>query len=365
MKKILYIGGFEMPDKNAAAQRVLSIAKALRQADYEVKFYGMTQDGDFSGNVDGFQYEAYPYPTTTKKWVKYAIGKDIIPYLKKEKPDFVFTYNYPSIAQDKVIGYCRKNNIKVIGDITEWYRAKSFVKKVDTVLRMRYSNKRLDGIIAISKYLSDYYKNQYQVLLPPFVDKSEAKWSTEVAQPTDNKIHLVYIGTGSIKDRLDKIVTGIKSVDKDRFQLEIIGINKEQFYKIYGTNIEIPETSVNFHGRLSHIEALNHLKRSDFQIFFRDNVRVNNAGFPTKFVESMSAGIPVVTNRISNIADYLIHGENGFMIEEPTEELIHKVLMEVSMLDRERIQSIKSSIQLNQFDYHNYVEIIKDFMSRL
>lgn len=30
MKRILYIGGFDMPDGNAAAQRVLSVAKALR-----------------------------------------------------------------------------------------------------------------------------------------------------------------------------------------------------------------------------------------------------------------------------------------------------------------------------------------------
>lgn len=38
MKRVLYIGGFELPDKNAAAQRVLSIGKAYRLLGYDVLF---------------------------------------------------------------------------------------------------------------------------------------------------------------------------------------------------------------------------------------------------------------------------------------------------------------------------------------
>ena len=36
--KILYVGGFQLPDKNAAAQRVVNIAKALRDLGHEVIF---------------------------------------------------------------------------------------------------------------------------------------------------------------------------------------------------------------------------------------------------------------------------------------------------------------------------------------
>lgn len=38
---IIYVGGFELPDKNAAAQRVLSIAKILRELGYDVIFLGV------------------------------------------------------------------------------------------------------------------------------------------------------------------------------------------------------------------------------------------------------------------------------------------------------------------------------------
>lgn len=364
-KKILYIGGFEMPDKNAAAQRVLSIAKSLREAGYVTYFYGMNQGGESKGVVDGFEYDGYPYPKGTKAWFRYALGKDIIPYIEKVKPDYVFTYNYPAFAQEKVICYCRNHGIKTIGDITEWYRGSSCVKKIDTWYRMHISNKHLDGIIAISTYLNKYYKNQYTIQVPPFVDKSEDKWQMHVEKYQDDKVHLVYIGTGSIKDRLDKIIKGIYDAGADRFAVDIIGINEEKFHKIYTTDVDLAKMDITFHGRLPHKVAVEYLMKADFQIFFRDFVRVNNAGFPTKFVESMSAGVPVITNRISNIADYIVNGKNSFMIEHPEDSEICEVLVRVSKLSREEINAIKKNCLVDDFDYHKYTDSLKSFMEGL
>lgn len=39
---ILYVGGFELPDKNAAAHRVLSNAKIFRELGYNVFFAELT-----------------------------------------------------------------------------------------------------------------------------------------------------------------------------------------------------------------------------------------------------------------------------------------------------------------------------------
>ena len=364
MKNILYIGGFELPDKNAAAQRVLSIGKAYRELGYDVFYYGVTHSQDKMGNVAGFQYEAYPYPAGTIGWFKYALGDGIVSYIKKKAPNVVILYNYPAIAQDRVIKYCKKHGIKTIGDITEWYRPISLPKRVDTYLRMVHSNKRLDGIIAISRYLNNYYSKCHTIQLPPFVDKSEAKWTIAPQRQNDDKIHLVYIGTGSIKDRLDKILKGIKSAGANRFHIDIIGINKERFQEIYKQAVD-PEIKVCFHGRLPHIEALGYLKSSDFQIFFRDNVRVNNAGFPTKYVESMTAGVPVITNRISNIEDYLISGVNSFMIESPSDEEITDVLSKVSAMTTEEINAMKSECSKLNFDYHVFLDKISGFMRNI
>ncbi len=365
MKNILYIGGFEMPDKNAAAQRVLSIAKALRLLGYDIQFYGITNSDDTEGMVDGFRYEAYPHPVGTVAWFKYALGISVIDYIKQKSPDFVFLYNYPAIAQERVISYCKRHGIKTVGDITEWYRSSSIPKQIDTWYRMHHSNRILDGIIAISRFLANYYQGMKLIQLPPLVDKQEEKWQIQPMQYLDDKIHLVYIGTGSVKDRLDKIINGIQQVGVERFHLDVIGINVEQYNKIYQKSLDLSSLDVDFHGRLPHQEALKYLKSADFQIFFRDYIRVNNAGFPTIYVESMSAGIPVITNRISNIDDYVKDGVNSFMIEHPTDEEILEVLKRVSMLDKAEIKVIKDNCLKEEFDFRNYCDIIGSFMNGL
>lgn len=365
MKRVLYIGGFELPDKNAAAQRVISIAKALRELGFCTQFYGITQSNDKEGVVDGLQYEAYPHPKGTIAWFKYALGLGIIHYIKKKAPDYVFLYNYPAVAQERVISFCRRHGIMTVGDITEWYRSTSFPKRIDTWYRMRFSNRHLDGIIAISRYLAEYYKGQRIVQLPPLVDKQEVKWQIKPIPRHDDRIHLVYIGTGSIKDRLDKIINGICKAGSERYQLDVIGINADQFSTIYKQSLDLSSMNAVFHGRLPHQEALNYLVNADFQVFFRDFIRVNNAGFPTKFVESMSAGIPVITNRISNIDDYVKNGVNSFMIEHPEDEEICEVLRIVSVLSREEIESIKNNCLREEFDYRKYCGVIKEFMSSL
>lgn len=365
MKKILYIGGFEMPDKNAAAQRVLSIAKALRESGYDTLFYGITQDGNYEGDVDGYHYEAYQHPNGTLAWFKYALGAEIIDYIRNASPDYVFLYNYPAIAQEKVIRFCKKRGIKTVGDITEWYRPKTLPKRIDTYLRMKISNKHLDGVIAISRYLANVYSGQTLTLLPPMVDKTEIKWTIKPEKRQDEKVHLVYIGTGSVKDRLDKIVKGITLAGAEKFHLDVIGITEQQYLKIYQQELPKATIDIFFHGRLPHQEALKYLMGADFQIFFRDYIRVNNAGFPTKFVESMSAGIPVITNRISNTDDYIRNGVNSFMIEHPEEGEICGVLKQVSMLPREEIESIKSKCLKDEFDYRRYVKQLEMFMQSL
>ena len=365
MKKILYIGGFEMPDKNAAAQRVLSIAKALRESGYDTQFYGITQSGDMEGEVDGFHYEACQHPKGTKAWFKYALGKGIVNYIRQAAPDYVYLYNYPAIAQERVIRYCRNHGIKAVGDITEWREPNSKLKRIDTYIRMTFSNKHLDGMIVISRYLADYYSDNTFIQLPPLVDKQEMKWQIQPFPRQDDKINLVYIGTGSVKDRLDKIIKGIQAAGNQRFHLDVIGIDSEQFGRIYPQNYDLESVDVVFHGRLPHRKALAYLMSSDFQIFFRDYIRKNNAGFPTKFVESMSAGVPVITNRISNIEDYVWNGKNSFMIEHPEEGEICEVLKHVSTLSRGEIENIKCKCLKEEFDYRKYVKQLEMFMKGL
>lgn len=361
----LYIGGFEMPDKNAAAQRVLSIAKVLNAVGFSVHFYGVTKTHDYAGVVDNFSFHAQDYPVSSFAWVKYEYGFKIIDYIKQIKPAIVLLYNYPVIAQERIIWYCRRSHIKVIGDITEWYQSNSLIKSLDSTIRMRWSNKHLDGIISISRYIHDYYKKYYSILVPPLVDKSECKWNESLDEGLDTDcIRLVYVGNpGLQKDRLDYIINGINKAGSDRFILNVIGITEQLFLERYGNSIDRIPPSIVFHGRISHNRAISMLRMSDFQIFFRDNTLVNNAGFPTKLVESISAGVPVITNKTSNISDYIENGKNGFLINDLSEEDIVMTLRNIGEYNRNDIIQMKNSINSMLFDYNNYITLMADYLS--
>lgn len=366
MKHILYIGGFEMPNKNAAAQRVLSIAKALREGGYDTLFYGITKSEDYVGCVDGFNYEAYPYPKNILEWISYAKGDKIIEFIKSKHIDYVFTYNYPAIAQERVIKYCRKHKIKVVGDITEWYMHSNLFKKIDTYLRMKWSNKHLDGIISISSYLSSYYKKYNTLQIPPLVDTEDSKWKMPYCDRKTDKIKLIYAGQpGYSKDRLDFIINALSSFSNDRLIFNVVGITYEQYINIFGENKKIHELPIVFHGRIAHDDAIKMLMESDFQIFFRPYLRVNNAGFPTKFVESITAGVPVIMNRISNVDDYLKDGINGIMVKSPEEPDICKALKRVSELTRSEVDFMKRNCDRYQFDFHKYSSKICSFIDAL
>ncbi len=358
---MLYLGGFELPDKNAAAQRVLSIAKALREYKCEVHFCGITHENDCQGSVFGFDYEAINYPESKKAWIKYALGEGVINKIKDYSPDFVFCYNYPAIAQLKIINYCKAHHIKTIGDITEWYDSRDLPKKVDIELRMRLANKKLDGIIAISRYLSDYYSQCKSIYIPPLVDLEEKKWSKNKIAPKDDLIRLVYVGSPGKKDRIDYVVKAFHSVKSKRLLLDIMGITAEQYLEVYEDS-DVDDDRIHFLGRLPHVEAIEKLKASDFQLFFRDNTRVNNAGFPTKYVESVSAGVAVITNRISNVCDYLKDGINGFVVDDISDESLVDVLNKVAALSREEIDVLKKNSGEISFDYKCFSSQLWSFL---
>lgn len=359
MKKILYIGGFELPDKNAAAQRVLSNAKLLREMGYQVTFIGVTKDyKNATNNYGGFVDNPIPYPVGIRQWIKQLFAFIDIDNLLRQKPDYVILYNFPSIASLKILKACHKYGIKVIHDLTEWetstgWSVRSIIKKIDIVLRMRYCIKRMDGVIAISRYLYDFYSNKTKcILVPPTVDLRDLKWNRERQITVGNEIKLIYAGNPGygIKDRIDIIVNTVSKYHN--LQLDIIGISEEQYVNGYGT-LPNKSSNINFCGRVSHEEAICAVQNADFQFLIRDNNRKNNAGFPTKLVESMTCGIPLIATLTSNIDDYLIDGNNSFIISD--NRTLDSILQVISRMPKSQILEMKHNcLMCTAFDYKLY-----------
>lgn len=372
--KVLYIGGFNLPDKNAAAQRVVANAKAFRELGWEVTLVGLDKSAN-SFSFEDFECHNLKYPTGIIEWLEYLTSiKNYFPFLEQIKPQVVIAYNHPAIALSKLCGYCKKRGIKVLSDCTEWYTPEGnifqkIIKKWDTRERMTKVHLRLDGVISISRFLHDYYtgKGIKSLLLPPLVDIQSEKWNVtrdKKAFKADEML-LTYAGSPGHKDALNRLVTIFEGLPESiRLRFEIIGLNRDQFLRLYEYKKEL-SSRVHFHGRLPHEKTLSLLSSSDFQIFIREDNLTTKAGFPTKFVESISAGVPVLTNLTSNIGDYLTDGVNGYPLDVTSDELLRNSLLRVLTLPRDSIEGVKRSIDRETFDYRRYVSEIKHFIDHL
>lgn len=387
---ILYVGGFELPDKNAAAHRVLSNGKILRELGYKVVFIGvdktLTSNSmvlSTSNTIQGFECWSVSYPKNYREWIKYITSIEDFSIVTEEYKDvkLIIAYNYPAIALINLKRFCVKNNMKLIGDCTEWYSTKGanvaykLLKGTDSFLRMRILQQRLDGLIVISKYLEDYYKNIENVVrIPPLVDKSEQKWicNNDAYCPyslNENRIKLVYSGsTGKNKDKINYIIDALWELrNYDNYLLDIVGLRKEQFIKYYPEykkKVEDLNKRVFFSGRVSHKESLFRLKNADYSIFFRDKSRLTLAGFPTKFVESISCSTPVITNDSSDISEYFENDSSGFLINDFSTKKLVEVLRSIVNKGVEE-ENIQSRINSEMFDYRRYQDVLGDMIKNI
>ena len=105
------------------------------------------------------------------------------------------------------------------------------------------------------------------------------------------------------KDLLDNLIEAVAQCPFS-IMLKIIGITEEQFLKLYSSVDIIDNSRIDFMGRISHEATLNEVLDADYTCFFRERNRVSMAGFPTKFVESITAKTPVITNSTSDLEKY-------------------------------------------------------------
>jgi len=360
-KKVLYIGGFELPDCNAAAQRVIGIGKAIRKLGYEVIFLNARKQyeaGDAQWK-EYFSFRCWEYRRENDFDYLFC-GNTVLGIIKQIKPAVVIAYNYPAVALSRICCYCKKNSIRCISDVTEWYEAKGnlfhkAVKQFDVNLRMYCVLLQMDGIIAISRYLDNYYRKLVPtVMIPPTVDCTDEKWNTEQKENRTDVTHFVYAGSPSAsKERLDLTVDAICAcAQTHKVRLDVIGITAQQFSELYG-RCEREYRGVYFCGRIDHKGVVKLVTKADWAIIIRESSRMVQAGFPTKLVESISCGTPVIVNPFSNICDYL--DETNSLITDIGN--LHQTI--------EKACTLRCTPDKNQFDYSKFILELEKLFPRI
>ncbi len=399
MARILYIGAFNFPIGDAAAARVLNNGKILRDLGHEVIFIGMGQhDREEDKNEKGeYYYQGFQYYQTdefrretinvVKRTFKYLNRGDIIiSNLKRilvERIDIIVAYHPSSIFTMRLKSISKRYNIKLVIDIAEWHSPNELPAgkygpvALDNEILMRYIYPSIYNKILISKFLLTYYGEKCNsILLPPLVDSSESKWNSfidvnDLFDQDTKGLRLIYAGTPGKKDSLDTMLKSIINLlnTGNYLSFYIVGVKQSEYTNspLFNSLVKY-EQYIKFLGRHSQYLIPSLYKQVDFSLIVREETTKSKAGFPTKLVESMMAGIPVITNITSDIGDYIIDGVNGFVLSDSSESSLTKLLINISFLPKDKLQYMKSQAKkcgLERFDYHNYILRTKNFLELL
>jgi glycosyltransferase involved in cell wall biosynthesis len=105
----------------------------------------------------------------------------------------------------------------------------------------------------------------------------------------------------------------------------------------------------------------------DFFDFLRPTKKYAMAGFPTKFVESLGAGCPVITNYTSDLDLYLKNGFNGFVVKDLNIESILEIFNTLDSLSFDKLDEMKKNAYQTaekHFHFSNFENQFKQLLGQ-
>lgn len=395
---VIITGAFRFPDKDAAAQRVLGLAKGLRNANINTVFCGwetapriedLTDKGiykfaDFeyysqaeldlkSSSIFQKIYRSVFRGSKTTKWIqKYSESNTI---------QTIIVYNSNSYFLYKLYRFSKKKNIRLVCDCTEWYEGshlpggKYGIVNLDNNIRIKIIYPLIKNVIVISSYLERYLQNKgcNTLKIPPLVDFDDSKWvythPNDIVN-IDNKLKIIYAGDPGRKDLLRTIFSALEYINKDsiRIDFNILGVDNTLLKNSYFSDFKEFPSYIKCLGRVSQEKVPEYYHQCDFSILIREDKRYAHAGFPTKLVESLSSGIPIITNCTSDIPRYVSSEVNGFLLKNTSvNELIQcfKKVLSLSEIELKQMKKNAKRSAIENFDYHLFSDELKIFFNKL
>lgn len=356
MKKevIAYLGAFEFPYGQAASKRVMGNVKLLQDLGYRVLVGhgGSVEKEIFQASdtsIESFGLgELFNGEGPVSKLIKHMFrsGDNTINWLKSldTKPDYVIVYGGYYRYASKILKYCKANDIKIIFDIVEWYEPNQMLGGRygffynSFLLAFKFVYPKADGIIAISSNLQKVFTKNTAVVVPPLVATS----LEETVVKSEDALSLIYAGNIGNKDHLIEIIEVVEKLSIDhKIVFNICGPSEGELKAKY--NVEKFSDAIKVHGKIKQQEINDYIKKADFTVFIRPDTHCNRYGFPSKYVESLSLGVPVATNLTSDIGVTLQDGFNGFVIEEGSSEAIESSIKKMLNLSLESKQLMRKN----------------------
>ena len=385
MKHAVIITENKYPCEDAGAIRQHATAKILEELGYSVIVlgYGTTTNGKVKV-YEGIEYISFR-PKSNNKFVRAicrATASDrMMSFLKRncKNADIILVADVFANTVQKLNKLYNCKNTLLIHDSVEWFSPEQFAKgeKSFAYKTRNEINTKLvkEGwrVIAISSYLEEHFSKQCDksVRIPVIMDMNSIKYNLNVGEISE-KIKFAYVGSPGKKDYLKNIIEGFELLSKnllERAEFHIVGVTEEQLVSMCGVekgSISNLKGVLFAHGRLPHDKAIEFVMNADYTVLLRDEtLRYAKAGFPTKVVESLSCGTPIVCNLSSDLGLYLTDGENAYISDNHLPEGLKFALekaINTSDVHRKEMRVNARETAEKYFDYKKYIDVFSEFV---
>lgn len=385
----LFVMSTPFPYGQAFSSRARNLTKLFCACGYHVHIISPKSVGkENSSELAGLNYSVTHIDDPKNVFSLSGIGtakpymNAIHSYLSENNIDLIVSSSMVFVS-GHLQKLAKRLQVPYIVEQCEWYDYSTFkYGKLNPYYRehirmIEKKNRNVSGVIAISRLFEQHYSFQGvpSVRIPTILDVKNTAYRIERNKNAlDSVYHIVFAGSlGKGKEKMGPIFKALTKINRSRLNIvfDIYGPSERDLL----TNIDEDDKLwnqvqpyINMHGRIPQVEVENAIRNADFTIFVRPIRRSSNAGFPTKFAESMAVGTPVITNSTGDISLYLKNEENGFLLKSGTEDEIFNVFKNIISLNIDQYYCLRQNSRRTAecyFDYVTYLTEMKEFLKKI
>jgi len=379
MKKVLSLGMHGFPRPSAEVEKLKLILKVFIALNYSSRvlcnknYY--VGDYSYRGNEEGIEY-FYTTFTFNKKnklenRIRQLLGSFVeIFIILKYNPNIVIITSRSFLQIIKYVLFSKITGAKIllthVEDISS-VSTNTFPYNIHHFFFNKYAFRLVDGALPISDYLYKKIKKNAittpVLKLPVMVD-----YKKFIGDEVSNKYkeiiesnYFLYCGSSNYEE----VIYFIKNCyDNSKSNCDLILILNGQNLKIENIKSKCQSEKIKILNNLGWNDLVSIYKSAKALLIpLRETIQ-DKARFPHKIGEYCAAGKPIITNNWGEIPYYFTHMNNAIICDNYSIEEFSRAMkfVENNPLIAEKIGNNAKLIAKNIFDYHNFINPLKEFI---
>nr|WP_218932237.1 glycosyltransferase [Adhaeretor mobilis] len=330
------------PGGSAAANRIQKIARGLARAgEKPMVLAARIAAHELETAIETeWQYDDYNIPY---KHVVWPTTGSFLPYnarlilhlrprfqnaietlAEQTLPDAVIIYGHSGLISNPIRKFFQRREIPVVMDITEYHpttiRRMLMTQSFDQWLCMKRLLPKLDGVIAISRWLEEFARRHKRPVLriPALGEGLEEPLSSSAES---EKFTMTYLGSMIERDLPHSLLDGVLAAASRGLELDLVIVGRLEATsagraaraRIKGDPRLCKCVTVT--GWLTDEEMRSRLRESDCFVLLRDDEIQTRACFPTRLPDYLQSAKPTILSAVGDVNLYFRHRQNAWLLK--------------------------------------------------